>query len=130
MGDKHRVLIVDDDPNMHQISEMSLKRVKFQDQRLDLLFASSAKEAIAVMGSEENIALIVLDEVMESDKAGLEVCRAVREDLGNSRTRILLRTGKEPEGYDAYDVEGYLDKGEMTAQRLVEAVTNGLNAYQ
>ena len=87
-----------------------------------------------MVAQNPHIAVILLDVVMETDHAGLEACRSIREDLGNHFVRIILRTGQpgsspEKETIDSYDIDGYLAKTEITSARLYSSVRTALKAY-
>jgi CheY-like chemotaxis protein len=132
--DKHRLLVVDDEEDVHLVTKMSLKGLKFHDRRIEFLTATSGREAVEIMRTEPNIAVILLDVVMETDHAGLDACQAIRGELGNSFARILLRTGQpgaapEKKVIQEYDIDGYLPKGELTSVRLFTAVRTALKTY-
>ena len=131
---KHRILVVDDEEDIHQITKISLKGLRYQGRRLEFLYATSGKQAVQVMKDEPNIGVILLDVVMESNTAGLDACRTIREELGNRFVRILLRTGQpgaapEKNVIQEYDIDGYLPKAELTSVRLFTAVRTSLKAY-
>jgi hypothetical protein len=86
------------------------------------------------MKANPDIAVVLLDVVMESESAGLDACKRIREELGNRLVRILLRTGQpgaapERETIDAYDIDGYLAKAEITSGRLYSAVRTALRTH-
>jgi CheY-like chemotaxis protein len=131
---KHRILIADDEPDIHLISKMSLKNLRYQGRRVEFISAHSGREVLEIMKSEGDIAVILLDVVMETDHAGLDACRAIREELGNPFVRILLRTGQpgaapEKQVIQDYDIDGYLPKAELTSVRLFTNVRTSLKAY-
>lgn len=131
---KHRILVVDDEEDIHQITKISLKGLRYLGKRLEFLFATSGSEAVEVMRRESDIGVVLLDVVMETNTSGLEACRAIREELGNRMVRILLRTGQpgaapEKNVIQEYDIDGYLPKAELTSVRLFTAVRTSLKAY-
>jgi CheY-like chemotaxis protein len=128
------MLVVDDEDDVHTVTKMSLRSLRYQGRGVEIHHARSAAEALEVMRDVGDIALILLDVVMETDHAGLEVCRAIRKELENPFVRILLRTGQpgltpERQVVDDYDIDGYLSKGELTATRLYTAARTALKAY-
>ena len=133
--DKARVLIVDDDDGILQISRMSLKRVRFRGRRLDILLASSGGLAVSTLSEQTGVGVMLIDGEMETNTAGLDTCRAIREELGNEDLRILLRTGKvdmdakEREAARKWDLQGHLPKGDTSKDDLVDAVLGALEAY-
>ncbi|WNV04484.1 EAL domain-containing protein [Candidatus Methylospira mobilis] len=131
----HKLLIVDDDPDVHAITLMALSDFRFHGAGLSFLSAYSAAEARNILDSEKNIALILLDVVMESDDAGLQLVRYVREYQANWFTRIILRTGQPGQApeFDVivnYDINDYKDKTELTAVKLYTTVFVSLRAYR
>ncbi|MBK1664237.1 hybrid sensor histidine kinase/response regulator [Rhodospirillum rubrum] len=129
-----KVLIVDDDLEVHLITRTVLANVTFKNRPLLLLSAHSAEEARGVLASEPDIAAILLDVVMESDDAGLRLVRHIREVLGNRAIRIILRTGQpgqapEREVIVAYDINDYKAKTELTSQKLFTTIVAALRAY-
>ncbi len=133
--DKHRILIVDDEPDVHQITKLSLKGLQVRGREIEYLSATTGEEAVRMMQAHPDVAVILLDVVMETNSAGLDACRAIRETLGNPFVRILLRTGfpgeaPERETIDTFDLDGYLPKAELTSARLYASVRTALKAWE
>lgn len=131
---RYKVLIVDDEPDVFAVSRLSLKGLKHAGRGTELMGASSGKEAIEIVGAHPDIAVMLLDVVMETNSAGLDTCRAIRGELGNRFVRILLRTGQpgvapERQTIDEYDIDGYLPKAEISATKLYSAVRTALRAH-
>ena len=130
-----KVLIVDDEPEVHAVTRLVLGGFRFEGVRLDFLSAHSASEARGLLRRHPDIAVLLLDVVMESEQAGLELVRDVREVLGNPFVRIVLRTGQagqapEHEVIAAYDINDYKEKTELTAARLATTMYAALRAYR
>ncbi len=135
ISETHRVLVVDDEPDVFAISKLSLRKLRYKDRPVELVHCSSGSEAIALMREHPETAVILLDVVMESDSAGLDACRTIREELGNRLVRVLLRTGQpgvapEKKAIDDYDIDGYLLKTELTSTRLYAAVRTAIKAHE
>lgn len=131
---EYKLLVVDDEPDVFEVTKLSLKSFKHNKKSIKLLFATSGQEAINIMQSNPDIAVILLDVVMETDKAGFEACQVIRENQKNKLVRILLRTGQpgvapEKESIDQYDIDGYLPKAELTTTRLYSAVRTAIRAW-
>jgi CheY-like chemotaxis protein len=131
---KHKILIVDDEEDVHQITEIVLKSLSYRDQEVELLRAYSGTEALSTIRATPDIAVILLDVMMESSNAGLTACRRIREEFGNRFVRILLRTGQpgtapEERVVQEFDIDGYLPKAELTSTRLRTMVRTSLKAY-
>ncbi|MGY3569562.1 HD domain-containing phosphohydrolase [Vibrio paucivorans] len=130
-----KVLIVDDDADIHQVTVLVLKRFKLDDRPLEFLHAYSGIEAKEKLSTHDDIALIFLDVVMETDDAGLEVARWTRQDLGNHKTRIVLRTGQPGQAPEQsvvtdYDINDYKEKTELTSQKLFTTVLTAIRSYR
>ena len=129
------VLIVDDEQGLHDVTRMVLKRLRFEGRPLRLLSAYSADEARALISRHPEIAVAVVDVVMENDQAGLQLVMDIRARFGMELTRIILRTGNpgmapEREVIQHFQIDDYRDKTELTADRLFTAVYTALRAYQ
>lgn len=133
-GPPWRILIVDDDEEVHSVTRYALRKVRFRDRPLELLSAYSAAQALTMLAAEANVALVLLDVVMETDDAGLRLVRAIREDLADTAVRIILRTGQPGQAPEErvivdYDVNDYKAKTELTSQKLFTTVIAALRAY-
>ena len=130
------VLIVDDAPEIHQVTKLALSHFQLNNKGLKFISAHSAAEAKSIMHEMDhcNIAVILLDVVMESDKAGLELANYVRKELNNKLTRIILRTGHphdvpERKVVVEYDINDYKAKSDLTVERLYISLVTSLRAY-
>jgi signal transduction histidine kinase/DNA-binding response OmpR family regulator/HPt (histidine-containing phosphotransfer) domain-containing protein len=129
------VLIVDDDPSIHAATRMVLRGVSFQGRPLHCLSAVSAEEAREALRVQPDIALVLLDVVMESDDAGLRLVHFIRHELGNKRIRIILRTGQPGQAPERdvilnYDINDYKSKTELTTQKLFTSVVAALRGFE
>jgi EAL domain-containing protein (putative c-di-GMP-specific phosphodiesterase class I)/CheY-like chemotaxis protein len=130
-----KVLLVDDEPAVHDVSRLILGGVTFEGRDIDLLSAQSAADAREVLSRHDDVALILLDVVMETDDAGLALVRYVREQLCNSDVQIVVRTGQpglapEREVVLRYEINGYSLKTDVTAHRLHSIVVSALRSYR
>jgi len=132
---RHKILVVEDEPDIFTLTKLSLKGLQYKGREVEFLSASTGQDAVHTMRMNPNIALILLDVVMETNSAGLDACRRIRDELGNSLVRILLRTGQpgvapERQSIEQYDIDGYLPKIELTSDRLYAAVRTALKAWE
>ena len=130
-----KILIVDDDKDVHLVTKLALKSFKFENIKLEFVSAYSAKESIEILKQEKNVALILLDVVMETDDAGFKVADFLRDTQKNISTRIILRTGQpglapEQEVIEKYDINDYKNKTELTIPKLFTTVRSSLRAYR
>lgn len=130
-----KVLIVDDENEIHTVTRMACREFKFAGLGLDLHSAFSGQEALEFMRNHTDTALILLDVVMETDDAGLRVVKAIREELQNTMVRIILRTGQPGQAPERtvivdYDINDYKAKTELTVVRLFTTVVAALRAFR
>ena len=129
------ILVVDDDAQIHDMTRLLLRKFVFQGRGAELLSAYSAAEAKAILENRSEVAVILLDVVMESEDAGLKLVRIIREEMGNKRSRIVLRTGQPGQAPERdvivnYDINDYKSKTELTAQKLFTTMVASLRSYQ
>lgn len=130
-----KVLIVDDDEGVHAITKSVLKNQEIDGRGIKFYSAFSGAEAIELLSSIDEIAVVFLDVVMETNEAGLEACRRIREELKNDLVRIILRTGQpgsapENEVIIKYRINDYKEKTDLTASRLFSCVVTAIRSYQ
>ena len=130
-----KIIIADDEPDVHNITRMVLADYSFEGAPLEFLSAFSGREARKLLLAHPDTAIILLDVVMETDDSGLALAREIRTGLKNEFVRIVLRTGQpgkapEREVIALYDSNDYKEKTELTAQKLFTTVTAALRAYR
>jgi diguanylate cyclase (GGDEF)-like protein len=135
----HRVwniLIVDDDEEIHTVTRLALSDLVVSDRKLNFLHAYTGEQALTILAEyKQDIAIILLDVVMETDDAGLNVVKHMRESLHLVEPRIILRTGQpgyapEEEVIKTYDINDYKTKTELTRGKLMTAVISSIRSYQ
>ncbi len=130
-----KILVIDDEPAVHTLTQLILKRMEFSGRKIQLFSAYSAQEAKEVLHNHTDIAVALVDVVMESEHAGLDLVEYIREELRNRYVRLIIRTGQpgsapERDVIDQYDIDDYKDKTELTAQKLYTAIRSALKAYR
>lgn len=130
-----RVLVVDDDQEVHDATGFALRNTSILGRPLTLLHAYSAREAREVLQREPDLAVVLLDVVMESEDAGLGLVKVIRQELGMSAVRVILRTGQpgyapELQVIRDYDINDYKTKSELTHTRLITFLTAAIRSYQ
>ncbi len=130
-----KVLIADDEPDVHSVTRLALRNIEFHGRKLELISAYSATEAFEILSQHHDIAVLLLDVVMETDDAGLRLVHRIRQELGNALIRIVLRTGQpgqapEQEVIVNYDINDYKAKTELTTQKLFTTVISSLRSYE
>ncbi|MEJ7808686.1 MAG: DUF3369 domain-containing protein, partial [Telluria sp.] len=130
-----RVMIIDDDEDVHSTTTFALGNLDMQHRPLEFVHAYSAAQAREMLKTETDIAVILLDVVMEQDDAGLHLVRHIRETLRLSDVRIILRTGQpgyapEIDAIRDFDINDYKTKSELTRIKLFTTVTAAIRSYE
>lgn len=130
-----KILIVDDEEDVHSTTRLVLADFTFEDAGLEFLSAYSAEQAVAILKEHPDVAVILLDVVMETNHAGLQLVRIIREEMKNRMVRIILRTGQPGQAPERqviieYDINDYKHKAELTAQRLFTSVLSSLRSFR
>ena len=130
-----KLLIVDDEPEVHAVTTLAMRGFVYEGKPIELLHAYTGLESIEVMRQQPDVAIVLMDVVMETDHAGLDAVRAIRKDLKNSFVRIILRTGQagqapERDVVTSYDINDYKEKTELTASKLFTMVYTALGCYR
>ncbi|MBF0562934.1 MAG: bacteriohemerythrin [Alphaproteobacteria bacterium] len=128
------VLVVDDDEEVHSVTRMILSRMRYRDRGISVISAYSGAEAEALLRITPDVAVILLDVVMETDDAGLRLVKVIRETLCNAAVRIILRTGQPGQAPEEsviveYDINDYKEKTELTSQKLTTTVITALRSF-
>ncbi|MEQ9327706.1 MAG: hybrid sensor histidine kinase/response regulator [Rhodospirillales bacterium] len=130
-----QILVVDDDESVHQATRFALEDFRFENRRIDVISAYSGEQARQVMAENDSTAVVLLDVVMETEHAGLELVRWIRSERSNDRVRIVLRTGQpgyapEFEVIRDYDINDYREKSDLNAAKLLTSIYSALRAYR
>ncbi|MCB1826206.1 MAG: EAL domain-containing protein [Candidatus Competibacteraceae bacterium] len=129
-----KLLVVDDDPEVHNVTRFVLQNLRIFGRPVCLLHAHDGQQAREQLRMHPDIAVALVDVVMETEQAGLELVEYLRDELRMAECRIILRTGQP--GYapeltviDQYDINDYRTKAELTHTRLITTVTVALRSY-
>lgn len=130
-----QVLIVDDEPAVHEVTKLVMAGFEMDGRPLQFTHCYSARDAHQVLSNPNEFALILLDVVMETETAGLDLAKQIREVIGNLNVRIVLRTGQpgqapEEQVIKDYDINDYKEKTDLTRRRLITVFYAGLRAYR
>jgi signal transduction histidine kinase len=129
-----KILVVDDDTDVHRATKLALSDFYFMNKGVELLHAETTTDAKQALYKNPDIAVAILDVVMEDDNSGLNLVSFIRDELGNGNVRIVLRTGQpgiapEKSLIVGYDINGFLEKSELTIQRLYSTMVTCLRTY-
>lgn len=129
-----QMLIVDDEEEVHRVTQFVLKKYRYKDRKLKFINAYSGEEAKQILQEHPNVAVILLDVVMEEPDSGLKLVGYIREQIKNPFVQIILRTGQpgyapEEEVIVKYEINDYKNKTELTDRKLFTVVTTSLRSY-
>lgn len=132
---KWKIIIVDDQEEVHQVTKLTLRRFRFEGRGLEFYSAFSGAEARKLLQEHPDAAVVLLDVVMEEEDAGLQLAKYIRRELNNKLVRIILRTGQpgqapEHEVIMDYDINDYKEKTELTAQKFLTTMVTSLRSYR
>ena len=130
-----KILIVDDELDIHIMSRLALDDFEFAGKKLQIFQAMSAIEAREILVTEPDIAVALIDVVMETDDAGLRLVDFIRNQLKYSLIRLIIRTGQpgiapEKDVIERYDIDDYKDKADLTADKLYITMLIALKSYR
>lgn len=130
-----KILLIDDEADIHAVLHLALQNILMDGRPVQLLDAYSAAEAKVLLAEHPDTALILLDVVMETEQAGLELVNYIRHDLNNSTMQIMVITGQP--GYAPqrdvvvrYEIDDYRLKSDLNADKLFTAVYASLRAFK
>jgi len=130
-----KVLIVDDEPDIHAVTRLGLKNFEFGNRPLQMLHAMSGIEAREILIAEPDIAVALIDVVMETDDAGLQLINFIRNELKYLLIRLVVRTGQpgmapEREVIERYDIDDYKCKTELLTDKLYLMMRMAVKSYR
>lgn len=130
-----KVLITDDEEDVHQATKFALRDTRILGRSLEFYDAYSASEALEMLEQHRDIAILLLDVVMETSNAGLDLVPVIREKLKRHDLRIILRTGEPNQAPEIdvirdYDINDYKLKSELTQKKLFATVTAAIRSYK
>jgi len=130
-----KVLVVDDEEQVHAVTKLVLGDFTFEGRGLEFLGAFSGAEGAERLRENPDVAVVLLDVVMENEHAGLDLVKKIRKDLGNRSVRIVLRTGQpgqapEKQAFVGYDINDYRTKSELTSDKLFTAMMGALRNFE
>ncbi len=129
-----KILVVDDESEIHSVTKLALNEFVFDERNLTFISAYSGEQAKQLIKSQPDIAIILLDVVMEKDGSVLDLVKYIRDVLNNKLVRIILRTGQPgqvPEDVVImnYDINDYKTKTELTTQKLFTTTVAALRSF-
>ena len=133
-GSPWKILIADDEPSMHLVTKLALGDFTFEGRPLELLSAYGEEDTRRLLGEHPDIALILLDVIMDTMDSGFTLVRFIRDTLANKEIRIIMRTGQSGNAPEdkiiiSYDINDFKDKTELTVAKLRTTMISSLRTY-
>jgi CheY-like chemotaxis protein len=136
------VLLVDDEPDVLTVTKLALRDMRVYDLPLKIHTAPGKAEAIELLNTKlavsekpgATVAVALIDVVMETDHAGLDLCKQIRGEMKNWASQLYIRTGQpgiapERQVIDEYDISGYISKVDATEQKLYTLIKSGVRQW-
>jgi len=129
-----KILIVDDEKDIHTVIKLAMDEFTYLRREVIFLDAFTAEEAIKIINKNPDIALILLDVVMETDDAGLRLVEHIRNKIHNDKIQIILWTGQpgkapKKDVVTSYAINDYKVKTELTDDNIFTAIFASLRAF-
>ena len=129
-----RALLIDDEPDVHEITRIALKGFTFDGKKLELVSAYSAEQAREILKHDQNFSTAIIDVVMETEEAGLDLVRFIREEMGLAHIRLVVRTGQpgkapEQQVIKNFDIDDYREKTDLTSSKMYTMFRSSIKSY-
>ncbi len=130
-----KVLIADDDLSVHEMTKMVSRKILLDGKPIEFWDAYSAEEAKQILSTVHDVALVLLDVIMEEQNSGLELVKWIRDELCNPQIRIVLRTGHpgsapENEIIYRYEINDYKEKTDLSSTKLNTTIIAALRNFR
>ncbi|WDE01145.1 HD domain-containing phosphohydrolase [Thalassomonas actiniarum] len=130
-----RILVVDDDESVHQVTKLVLSDTEIEHRQLEIVSVYSSIEAKKLLEVDSSFCMAFVDVVMETEHAGLELVEWIRHDLKNQAIRLILRTGQAGTAPEAkvikeFDINDYKEKTDFTSGKMITTVYASIRAYR
>lgn len=129
-----KIAVIDDDRSVHDATMLALRNSTFKGNGLEFVSAYSAEEGFEMLRKNPDCAVTLLDVVMETPTAGLDLVERIRSELNMNNIQIILRTGQpgyapEEEVIEKYEINDYKTKNELTHSKLYASIASAIRAY-
>ena len=130
-----KVLLVDDEPDVHVATKLALTGFEFDGKPLEYIQAYSKAEAIELLVDHDDIAVALVDVVVETEDAGLMLVNFIRNERRDKCMRIVLRTGQPGQAPERdvivqFDINDYKEKTELSATKIFTLMYSTLRSYR
>jgi signal transduction histidine kinase len=127
--------VVDDDPDIVLFTQALLEDLQIEGQTMQILSAHSAQAAWDILEQRDDIAVALLDVMMETPCAGLDLAQKIRSRPQLRCTRLILRTAQTDqapplETVTRFDIDAYCDKSQSDPAALLTPLVSALRTYR
>ncbi|MBI5185176.1 MAG: response regulator [Nitrospinae bacterium] len=136
MNDKWKLLVVDDNTGIHEVTRIVLSDFVFEGRCLQIINAYSAKDGMKMLDVHPDIAVALIDVAMESENAGLELLGYIRKEKELESIQIIVRTEKSFHEIatscckDVAFTYYYVQKSSLSPARLRHVVSKALQRFK
>ena len=129
------ILVIDDEPDIHAAIKMSIKHEKVLERPITILSAHSKQEALDIVNSfDQEICVIFLDVVMETEHAGFDFLSDLRARDIHPQPQVVLITGQpgltsERDASRNYEINAYLSKSDLSPYRLTSILNTSIRNF-
>ena len=132
---KWKLLIVDDDKEVHTLTKLALCQFTFDCKAIDFLSAYSTTEGKKLLLDNMDTAVVLLSIIIDKEDSALQMAHYIRTKLNNHLMRIIFRTNQPNQAPKhkvvvEYDINDYKDKTELTTQKLHTTVVTALRSFR
>jgi diguanylate cyclase (GGDEF)-like protein len=130
-----RILIADDEQDVHDATRFALRDTQILGRPLEFYDAYDSAQTLEILRTVPDIAVVLLDVVMDTSNAGLDLVPVIREQLKLQDLRIILRTGEPNQAPEIdvirdYDINDYKLKSDLTKKKLYASLTSSVRSYK
>jgi len=130
-----KILIVSDEEKLHKISAIVFNDFRFHGKKVEFINAYSYYTGVKEITNNSDIAVVIIDIMIEDEILGLKLVKYIRKYLNNKYTRIILQsnTSEELRKKDIilnYDINDYKGKDELTSLNLFTGIVTALRGYK
>lgn len=131
---KYKILIADNEIEMHKITFNLMQDYKFEKFDLEFLHAFNRPQAIDLLLKNPDIVMAIVNEKMDTPIDGIAISRYIREEMKNNSMKIVLRT-RESSYYSIdsficqYNIGDCKTMNELRGNRLYRLVVSSVNQY-
>lgn len=130
-----RVLVIDDDPEVHDCIRGAFAGLKLFGRPLELLHCAHGERTRSLLLHEHDLAVVIVDLASQNAAGGMALVDHIRHGAGLRNTRLVLRTeathgAPDLETLLRHDISDYHPKSELTPDRWRSIAAKALQAYQ